>query len=248
MGRRDEYTALQHHFNNTFNGNAPDFDRYSISRRGLERYESALSRIQSLWPQPAVLQLIERSIFRREPGDTSEVFDLEAYRELLLLYGIARDVIEGQATDSRMPVVSETPAPSTDVPSRESGETAMQPLPMTMGAALVGGAVGFGAEALDVGSAQALLDTPDNGDEGPTLVPDDAVSPTDAFKRVGLDLDLDLDLSLSDELPSDVSLPSTELPRASLAVVPPDAHVLDLDFSELGEPEGFTIKKSGKPG
>lgn len=241
-GRREDYAALQAHFNNTFNGNAPDFDRYSISRRGLERYESALSRIQSLWPQPEVLQLIERSIFRSVPGDTSEVFDLEAYRELLLLYGIARDVIEGQAADSRMPAAVGAALLSAENAARDSGETAMQPLPMTMASA----SALVVAAPLDVPSPTLDVDERAPDEEGPTLASVDAVNPMDAFKSVGLDLDLDLDLSLSDTLPAEASIPSPAEPAAVLPQVS-DAHVLDLDFSELGEPEAFTIKKSGKP-
>jgi hypothetical protein len=107
QGRRDEYMSLQVRFNRLFNGSAPDFEGYSTSRRGLERYGNTLRAIQALWPQPPVVELLERSILRNTPGDRSEVFDLEAYRELLLLYGIAREVVDGQAVDNRFPSATE---------------------------------------------------------------------------------------------------------------------------------------------
>jgi hypothetical protein len=94
LGRRDEYEKLREEFNRQFNASAPPFDQYSDSNRGLEAYETAFGRIQALWPQPKVLDVIEKSIFRDAADPESEVFDLEAYRELLLLHAIAKDVIQ----------------------------------------------------------------------------------------------------------------------------------------------------------
>ncbi|QHE85960.1 hypothetical protein [Hydrogenophaga sp. BPS33] len=94
LDRREAYDALRDEFNHVFNAGAPPFHRYTAQGQGLEAYESAFSRIQSLWPQPRVLDLIERSIFRDANDDQVEVFDLEAYRELLLLHAIAKDLIQ----------------------------------------------------------------------------------------------------------------------------------------------------------
>ncbi|WP_157538952.1 hypothetical protein [Hydrogenophaga flava] len=94
LGRRDEYEKLREEFNHQFNASAPPFDQYSDSNRGLEAYETAFGRIQALWPQPKVLDVIEKSIFKDAADPESEVFDLEAYRELLLLHAIAKDVIQ----------------------------------------------------------------------------------------------------------------------------------------------------------
>lgn len=133
LGRRDEYESLRTEFNRLFRGGAPGFDSYSHSRRGLERYESAMSRIQSLWPRPEVLDVIERSIFRQEMADQDMVFDLEAYRELLLLYSVARELnvphdelaVGGQAK-SHKAVAGESGV-------TESGEeTELSPLPISV--------------------------------------------------------------------------------------------------------------------
>lgn len=96
LGRRSDYDKLRDDFNHLFNASAPEFEQYTDISRGLEHYEVALSRIQALWPQPKVLDLIEKSIFR-EPGDIgAEVFDLEAYRELLLLHSIAKEITKAE--------------------------------------------------------------------------------------------------------------------------------------------------------
>ena len=94
LGRKAEYEALREEFNHLFNAGAPPFDQYSDESQGLEAYETAFGRIQALWPQPKVLDVIEQSIFRDANDVESEVFDLQAYRELLLLHAIAKDMIK----------------------------------------------------------------------------------------------------------------------------------------------------------
>lgn len=94
LDRNAEYERLRKEFNQVFNAGVPPFEQYSDASQGLEAYETALTRIQALWPQPRVLDVIEQSIFRDPQALTKEVFDLEAYRELLLLHAIANDIIK----------------------------------------------------------------------------------------------------------------------------------------------------------
>lgn len=103
LGREDEYERLRADFNGLFNAGAPAFERFSDEGRGLEHYEHALGRIQALWLDPRVLDVIEQSIFRAADGPEAEVFDLEAYRELLLLYAMAKEMIERKAVDGESP-------------------------------------------------------------------------------------------------------------------------------------------------
>ena len=97
LDRRADYDKLRVEFNQKFNAGAPPFDQYSDASQGLESYETAFGRIQALWPQPRVLDVIENSIFRDASDGEAEVFDLEAYRELLLLHAIAKDVIKRES-------------------------------------------------------------------------------------------------------------------------------------------------------
>lgn len=103
LGRRQDYENLREEFNHVFNAGAPPFDRYTQRGQGLESYETAFSRIQALWPQPRVLDLIEQSIFRDSTEHNTEVFDLEAYRELLMLHAIAKDLIQRDTNPPRAP-------------------------------------------------------------------------------------------------------------------------------------------------
>lgn len=103
LGRTSDYEYLRDEFNRQFNAGAPAFDEYSSGSHGLADYETAFSRIQALWPQRKVLEVIEQSIFR-DPADTEgEVFELEAYRELLLLHAMAKELVKHDASDSEPP-------------------------------------------------------------------------------------------------------------------------------------------------
>ncbi len=100
LDRRDDYERLRTEFNEVFNAGAPPFDQYSHRSRGLETYETAFTRIQALWGEPRVLDVIEHSIFREAEDAEGEVFDLEAYRELLLLHAIAKDLVQRDTTQA----------------------------------------------------------------------------------------------------------------------------------------------------
>ena len=91
LNRPDEYDALRVNFNQRFNTQIPTFELYTDKNLGLEAYQLALSRIEALWPSPKVLEIIEESLFRR-PDTDAEVFNLEAYRELLMLYSVAKEI------------------------------------------------------------------------------------------------------------------------------------------------------------
>lgn len=130
LNRSTEYDALRTEFNDLFNTQVPSFEAYTDKNLGLEAYPLALSRIEALWSTRKVLEIIEESLFRRA-HTKAEAFNLEAYRELLLLYSVAKEIISPElATD--MPVI-ETELPVVPVDSGRPhpmrlNSTAIQPL------------------------------------------------------------------------------------------------------------------------
>ena len=72
----------------------PSFDNFNDGGNGLEHYRSTLSRITEHWPASETLLLIEELVFRKPGTDGNEAFDLAAYQELLLLYAVAKEVID----------------------------------------------------------------------------------------------------------------------------------------------------------
>lgn len=97
LGEQLEFEAFRQEFNARFNAEMPEFEAYSESANGagLEAYPLAMSRIVALWPSAKVLNVIEESMFR-QPDSQTTTFDLEAYRELLLLYAMIKDILHSQ--------------------------------------------------------------------------------------------------------------------------------------------------------
>ena len=121
LKRRADYESLRGDFQRVFNADVPGYDSTHTSSGGLEDYPRALSRIAALWPSPKVLEVIEESIFRKPGMSEGEPFDLEAYRELVMLYNLGREIVE------------EMPGAGGELPRQEAGgsdffDTSVQPL------------------------------------------------------------------------------------------------------------------------
>lgn len=181
MDRQREYDELRVEFNRIFNAEVPPFQGFRQRGEGLEAYKGAITRIQSLWNTPRVLDVIEESLFRK-PGRPNEAFDLEAYRELLLLYAIANELIDSPRKSDIDPtnVLASTSRGFSTVSGREleTGDslTELQPLstsavygvgadrPVTTPGGLT--ATRRGSVGLDIDLTDAWLgvDSPDSDD------------------------------------------------------------------------------------
>lgn len=99
--RRDErepYERIRERFNRRFNAYAPEWGVDPESGNSLEGYPDVLSRVQDVWASPAdAMAVLDRLLFQRDAGPT---FDVPAYRELLFLYGISRDLAEREVPAS----------------------------------------------------------------------------------------------------------------------------------------------------
>lgn len=138
LGRRDDYDRIRREFHALFNAQVPDFDDYRDASAGLEDYRRAMSRIVALWPSPRVLGVIEESIFRKPGTPGAEPFDLQAYRDLLMLYNLAKEIAregaapaadsgtEGDSLPGRTGFRSTNLQP---LPASDSGLTEPAPLP-----------------------------------------------------------------------------------------------------------------------
>jgi len=92
-GESDAYERIRDRFNRRFNAYAPDWDADMQHGRTLEDYPETINRLQELWSTPTrAMETLDASLFRR--NKTDETFDLPAYRELLFLYSVSRDLAE----------------------------------------------------------------------------------------------------------------------------------------------------------
>jgi pilus assembly protein FimV len=115
LNLKTDFRQYREDFNLLFNSRVPEFALFKQEGRGLEAYPDVLADISVLWPSPQVLQILEACIFHNSWDDKGQVFDLAAFRELLLLYGIAlsehegsvRTGSSGQSDFARMPSASQ---------------------------------------------------------------------------------------------------------------------------------------------
>ncbi len=91
-GDRMAYEQLRLRFHRRFNARIPEWNGPAAVGRGLEDYPEIQQMLEVNWPQPtSALQLLEGFLFRREGQGTT--FDLLAFRELLMLYAVAKDLL-----------------------------------------------------------------------------------------------------------------------------------------------------------
>jgi hypothetical protein len=98
QGDRESYERTRARFNHRFNAYAPDWDADLQHGRSLDDYPVVMQRLQRCWNNPIdAMAELESLVFRRDAG---ELFELPAYREVLFLYSMARDLAEHQGGPS----------------------------------------------------------------------------------------------------------------------------------------------------
>jgi pilus assembly protein FimV len=112
-GESDAYERIRERFTRRFNAPAPDWDSDLQQGRSLEDDPDIIARLVALWNTPArAMETLEASLLRRNKADRT--FDLPAYRELLFLYSIARDLAEHGASEPPGDVDLLLPMPESD--------------------------------------------------------------------------------------------------------------------------------------
>jgi pilus assembly protein FimV len=98
MGDRAAYERTRERFNHRFNAYAPEWGTSLQLGRSLEDYADVLPRLQQAWPRPLdAMAELEALLFRKSRG---ELFDLPAYREVLFLYALARDLLDRESVET----------------------------------------------------------------------------------------------------------------------------------------------------
>lgn len=98
QGDRGAYERIRARFNRRFNAYAPDWDVGPMVGRALEDYPDVVLYLQSIWPSPLdAMAVLEGMLFRKD--ESQEMFDLPAYKDVLLLYSLARDLWQQGGTE-----------------------------------------------------------------------------------------------------------------------------------------------------
>lgn len=97
-GDREAYDRTRARFNHRFNATAPDWDDDPSQGRSLEDYPAIVGRLQMAWPSPIdAMAELESLLFRKARG---ELFDMPAYRDVMFLYSLARDLLDREPLES----------------------------------------------------------------------------------------------------------------------------------------------------
>ena len=103
QGDRSAYERTRARFNRRFNAYAPDWDTGPTTGRSLEDYPETIALLEGAWGSPInAMAILEGLLFKRD--DTSELFDLPAYRDVLVLYSLARDLWQHGGGNTRTQV------------------------------------------------------------------------------------------------------------------------------------------------
>lgn len=116
LGQEPEYTFMRAEFQHWFTGRVPEFGDFANEGRALDRYPQVMERIMQLWPGARVLEYIEDCLYHHTGTVDAQAFDLQAYRDLLLLHTVAKRIMRmgghGDGTDSHVPDVVRIPGRS----------------------------------------------------------------------------------------------------------------------------------------
>jgi hypothetical protein len=89
-GDREAHARLRQRFGQRFNAVAPAWDADADLGRDLQDYPAVLEALQACWQQPsAAMAELERLLSGHRSG---ELLELPAYRDVLTLYSVARDL------------------------------------------------------------------------------------------------------------------------------------------------------------
>jgi hypothetical protein len=131
-GDPEAYERTRSRFNHRFNAYAPEWGADMGSGRSLQDYAGVVPRLQQVWARPLdAMAELEALLFRKSRG---ELFDLPAYREILFLYSIARDLLDregagGGNVDLLLPMSEDTAYGTTQAHPYLGLESDAMPLP-----------------------------------------------------------------------------------------------------------------------
>ncbi|WP_457427207.1 type IV pilus assembly protein FimV [Roseateles sp. P5_E7] len=93
-GEPEVFAELVKQFEQRFRTQAPQWSQ-SLSRgRTLDANPSVIAHLQVVWADPGAAMQMLQDLLSRGSGPGAPHFDLPAYRDLLTLYGVARDLFE----------------------------------------------------------------------------------------------------------------------------------------------------------
>jgi hypothetical protein len=95
LSRRADFERYREEFNAQFTGRIPPYASFLSEGNGLDAYEDICNQIVVLWPTEYTIDYIEQCLVRLPEDDPEQGMDLEAFRDLLMLYGVLKRLDQG---------------------------------------------------------------------------------------------------------------------------------------------------------
>ena len=134
LSRRAEFERYREEFNLQFTGRILDYANFHSEGNGLDAYEDICQQIVVLWPSEYTIDYIEQCLVRTPEDDPEQGIDLEAFKDLLLLYGVLRRLDQSneayQPFSTSRTAQAQTSAPSGDAEALHAKEETSPPLPV----------------------------------------------------------------------------------------------------------------------
>lgn len=109
-GEPEVFAELARQFAQRFGAAAPDWSQSLARGRSLDACPSVIAHLQVVWSDPAAAMRMLQELLGQGRGPGVPHFELPAYRDLLTLYSVARDLFEaglrGEGVDVMLPIDS----------------------------------------------------------------------------------------------------------------------------------------------
>jgi hypothetical protein len=139
LSRRADFEHYRTEFNQQFTGRIPEYSSFLLEGNGLDVYADICQQIVVLWPTDYTVDFIEQCLVRTPEDDPEQGIDLEAFKDLLLLYGVLKRL--DQTVDSAVAPFSASRTANSPVTTSGAATVAatqmdyLPPLPPTAEAA-----------------------------------------------------------------------------------------------------------------
>ncbi len=131
LSRRSDFEQIRSDFNHQFTGRIPAYADFLAEGNGLEAYDDICNQIVVLWPTEYTIDYIEQCLVRLPDDDPEQGMDLEAFKDLLLLYGVLKR-LDQSYDSSRAPFSASRPEPSPNTSFNAAAVPEMtSPLPVS---------------------------------------------------------------------------------------------------------------------
>lgn len=131
LGLKTDYLEQRAALGQLFNVAVPDFSAFTDEGKDLETYPEVLADLTPLWPGARALVFLDACIFFDAKAQVRPMFDLAAFRNLLMLHTLAEELTPGLPSVAPKSV----PQPAADVPTGAlEPETTYLPTPMPLAA------------------------------------------------------------------------------------------------------------------